>query len=270
MRAWSLTVLVVTAALALGACRSGAVEITYGPAPGTRVEYRVEVDTLTVWDLDEDTALDAGPVSEPDRQELVVRQEVLAADESGVRVDVTIERPDAVPRRFVVRFDRAARLTRVERADGIPTSTLDDLGLAELFPAAAGAPPDAPLEPGSSWKVDDELLLPGSAEPVALQGRGRLVQLDVRGGEDVAVVRTELSFPVRTVAAAPSGQVRLDGDQQVSQRSVHRLADGTLESSDTVTVGDYDVLVEPPPGRTADPVPGTLHIEVRTRTTRLG
>src|SRR5204862_2326468 len=117
--------------------------------------------------------------SPPSSADLTARQQVLDARGGTTRVEVQLSRDGIGARAFVMRFDRAAQLTAVESVEGIPAEALGNLGLAEIFPAAAGAPPDRRLRPGDRWPIDDHVQLPGMTAPARLTGEGSLVELGV-------------------------------------------------------------------------------------------
>ena len=147
-----------------------------------------------------------------DRTRLDATQLVLEPDGPGVRVEVALSRTGIGTRTFVMRFDRAAQLTAVEEVEGIPAEALGDLGLSEIFPAAAGAPPEEPLAPGDRWTIDDEVLL-GDGAPTRLEGEGRLVELGVDDGHDTATVQSTTALGVSTRTEATTGTRALDGEQ---------------------------------------------------------
>ena len=136
-------------------CGRGTVRIAFRPGSGARYGYQVTVTARTVTSVGEDP-----PQTSSDHQVLRAEQAVLSVDADGSRVQVRLT-GDSGTRTFVVRLDRAAQLAEVQRVEGLPASVLGDLGLSEIFPAAAGAPPDRALAPGDHWSVDEPVTLPG-------------------------------------------------------------------------------------------------------------
>jgi hypothetical protein len=196
---------------------------------------------------------------------------VLDVGDDGVRVEVALTRAGIGTRTFVVRFDRAAQLTTVEQVEGIPAAALGELGLSEIFPAAAGAPPDRPLAPGERWVVDDEVLLDaGDGVPTRLSGDGRLVELGVEDGDETATVTTRTRLPVETTTASTTGTRTLVGTQISEVTATFDLADGGLRRAEAVTVGQFRLRLGPPEGGAGDPYEGTLSVEVRSTVTRAG
>lgn len=252
--------LVVTSA---AACRDDTVRLTYAPESGDRSVYEVRVRSQSVVQI-------AGQPEQKQVDEIVLRAEhvVLSADENGSTVRVRL-RPEGDragdAREFVVRFDRAAQLAEVQEVEGLPASVLGDLGLVEIFPAAAGTPPDRRLEPGERWRIVDTAD-PASAQP--LSGRGRLAALDVDGGHAVGIVETVTDLPVVRSGTSADGLFQLDGDQHTDTRTAHDLDDGSVRWSEAETIGSY-ALTLTPAEEGAPSVRGRLRVSVESRTRRL-
>jgi hypothetical protein len=241
-------VLAVLLAFALSGCRPGGVLVTFRPDAGARYSYRIEVTSVSV------VHLEGQP---PDRQEdrIVLRadHEVLTRGGEGTRVEVRLRGAgDEAPRTFVVTLDRSARLTEVERVEDLPAKALGELGLSEIFPAAAGSPPDRRLRPGERWEIDEELELPSGGSG-RLTGHGRVAELGIFEGTAAAVLTTDV-----TVAVGRSPGARLVGTQTTTSRSIHAVADGSVISSHARTTGAF----------TIEPAMARLTVEV-TSTTRL-
>jgi len=244
----------------------GTVTLAFEPAEGAEVQYETVVESVTVTDLP-----GSAPTTETDSTRLTTRQRVLDVSDEGVRVEVALTRPGIGTRTFVVRFDRAAQLTTVEQVEGIPAEALGELGLSEIFPAAAGAPPDRPLAPGERWVIDDEVVLDAEgAEPTRLQGAGRLVELGVEDGDETATVTTRTRLPIQSTSASTTGTRTIDGTQTSDVTAVYDLDDGGLRRAEAVTMGQFRLVLGPPEGGAGDPYEGTLSVEVRSTVTRAG
>jgi hypothetical protein len=103
-----------------------------------------------------------------------------------------------------------------------------------------------------------------------LQGSGRLAELGVQDGVDVAKVVTSSSLRLASEVVSLEGEVlRLDGTQATSQRASHDLADGAVREASSSTSGTYDLEISPPLGRLGEPVQGTLTVSVTSRSRRL-
>jgi hypothetical protein len=188
--------------------------------------------------------------------------------EVRVRLAVVGGAPEHEATTLLVRLDRAAQLADVERIEGLPTNVLGQLGLAEIFPAAAGAPPDRALSPGDRWAIDEPLRLSGG-EDTRLRGFGRLSQLDVAGGRKVATVESSYQLPVRRLAPEDPKAVVLNGTQSTSTRTTHELDDGSIRSAHSRSRGEFQLALRPPNGQAGPTVRGSLVVEVRSTTTRL-
>jgi hypothetical protein len=247
-----LSLLVVAALLALvgGACRDGTVRVAFRPVTGAEYTYRVTVTADLVTRLGEEA-----PRHATEEDVFVARHKVLSSSRTGSTVEVLLEAEGEDPRTFVVRLDRAGQLAEVQRIEGIPADVLGGLGLSEVFPAAAAAPPDRPLAPGDRWDLDFD----------RLRGTGRLTALGMVGGRKLATVKSDYVLPVTQVA----DRLRFDGSQRTRATSTHDLDDGALERVEAETSGTFALELLPPEGTPGPVVPGTLEVDVRSVTTRL-
>jgi hypothetical protein len=257
-------VVAVVGALALAGCGEDTVDLRFRPAEGAELTYRTEVTSRTATDVSP-----CQPASER-TEDAVLRSthRVLEVDDDGARVEVALSRSGIGTRTVVVRFDRAAQLTEVEEVEGVPATALGELGLSEVFPAAAGAPPARRLRPGDRWAVDDEVTLTAGGEATRLRGSGRLVELGVEDGQDTATVETTTVLPVSTSATSEDGTRELDGEQVTELSATYDVDDGTLLRATSVTTGSFALELGPPPGGAGDPCVGTLDVEVRSVVTR--
>ncbi|HYD09497.1 MAG TPA: hypothetical protein VEA78_05290, partial [Acidimicrobiales bacterium] len=240
------------APLLLGACRDDTVRLSFRPDVGDVYRYEVTVRSRSEVHL---------PGADPEvrTEEVVLQSEqtVLEADEDGVRVQVILGDATGSVRTFVVRFDRAAQLEAVEADDALLDASdgADQFGISEIFPGASGAPPDRRLAPGDTWTIDESIALPGVVGRSLLDGAGRLTELGVLDGRDVARVVTTSTLQLATESVSVDGEtLRLDGAQQTTQRAAHDLADGAIRSASSSTRGVYDLEIRPPLGRLGEPV----------------
>jgi hypothetical protein len=254
--------LAVAALVMLAGCQADTVRVAFRPQVGSQYRYEVVVRTVTTIRLG-----GAAPERTVDQARLVTDQTVLSAGADGIRVAVELRRPGSTPRRFVVRFDRAAQLTAVESIEGLPTSVLGPLGISEIFPAAAGAPPDRPLSAGERWSIDDRLRLPGSSAS-RLRGGGHLVELGLLGGRKVASIRSETRLPVSTTSQLRGGQLSLTGVETTDSSATRELADGAVARASSTTRGTFDVTLASPTSG-GSPVGGTMELEVTSTTRRI-
>jgi hypothetical protein len=250
----------VLLAAALVGCRDDRVVIAFRPPAGRTFSYAMTVATTTTVELPGRTPDPPAPPVEVRAEQLVLPGQT--PDEVRVRVQLTL--PDAAPRTYVARFDRAAQLTAIDQVEGIPTAALGDLGLTEIFPAAAGAPPARGLRPGDTWAIDEELRLPGASAPAELTGRGKLVELGVVDGHRTATVHSATSLPLSTTVHSNAGAQELDGAQTTELDASYDVEDGSIVSGHAVTVGRFALVLSPPAGTPGSPVRGRLTVEIRT------
>ena len=252
----------VTLVLAAG-CEKGTVNLAFQARPGDRYAYRVEVEAEAVAKVG-----DEAPRRTHSTNVFHAEHAVMDAGPSGSRVEVRLSEQGGLPRTFVVRLDRAANLAEVQSIEGLPASALGGLGLSEIFPAAAVAPPDRPLSPGSRWSIDEPVQL-ATPSPSRLVGRGRLAKLGVMDGHHVATVESDYQLPVRRTAQERRSQLELTGSQGTEASTTYDLDDGSVVSVDARTSGTYEIMLLPPQGVPGEPIPGTLEVQVRSITRRL-
>jgi len=246
----------LAALLLLAGCRPGGVFVTFRPEEGARYSYRIAVASESVLEVEGQP-----PDREDDRVVLFADHEVLAHGAGGTRVEVRLRAGDDVTRTFVVTLDRSARLAEVERVENIPAEALGELGLSEIFPAAAGAPPERRLRPGERWDIDEAVKLPDGARG-RLRGSGRVVELRVVDGTQAAVVTTKVTLVVRRTPNST-----LSGTQKTTSRSVHAVSDGAVIEARSESAGDFHVEIAPPDGE-GGPVAARLLVDVSSATTR--
>jgi hypothetical protein len=248
----------------LGACKPGAVRVDFRPQSGSSYTYAIDVKAATT------TAIDGRPPSRSESDEhLEAHHVVQAVEGGGVIVDVKVT-GDGVPERtFEVTLDRAGSLVAVQRVEDIPTSLLGDLGLSEVFPAAAGAPPDHKLRPGTGWKINEPVTLPGTLS-ARLTGSGRLVDLGVVSGRQVATIKSAYVLPVHQTTSNQDGTVTLDGRQTTETTATHALQDGAVQSVQARTTGHFAMTLAPPGGTNGPVLTGHLDLDVESTTRRQG
>jgi hypothetical protein len=260
------TIVLLTAVVALvtSGCRDDHVTIAYRPRPGATFAYAIHVLSRTT------SAYPDRSISQPPAvpADITARHRVLDARDGTTRVEVQLAREGLGERTFVMRFDRAAQLSAVESVEGIPAEALGSLGLSEIFPAAAGAPPDRPLRPGDQWAIDDRVQLAGMDAPAQLTGTGHLEQLGVVDGHKTATVSSTTSLPLVSTTTTSEGVQTLTGTQSTTISVVYDLADGSVRHSTAATVGRFDVLLAPPAGQPGAPIKGTLTVELRSEIRR--
>jgi hypothetical protein len=244
-------------------CREDTVRLSFRPSVGDRSSYVIEVRAVAVTTIGEEgarrTVID---------RLLRARHRVLESSADGSRVEVRLSQERGPTATFIVRYDRAAQPIEVQRVEGLPADALGDLGLSELFPAAAAAPPDRPLEPGARWEIDEPVSVAG-ARPARLAGEGRLVALQAAGGRRLAHVTSSFRVPVGRTSSQANGRLRLEGSVATQARVAYDLDDDVVQSVRARTRGRYDVTLLPPPGVAGVPVPGTMDVDVDSTTRRL-
>jgi len=261
MRRRVLPIVVAIVSVSLSGCRADSVRLGFHPAVGATYSYATTVDTST------HTSLLAHDVA-PQHVTFESRERVLSIAKGVARVEVVLDAQGSGSRTYVMQFDRAAQLTKVESVEGIPSSALGDLGITEIFPAAAGAPPDRPLRPGDRWTIDDNIQLEQTGAPANLNGQGQLVELGVVDERRTATVRSTTELPVRTTSTSANSKQVLDGVQHTELVVTYDLADGAVASVVATTTGRYTLTVSPSNGSHDQPVVGELLVVVRSTTTR--
>ncbi|MGH9188015.1 MAG: hypothetical protein ACRD0U_19750 [Acidimicrobiales bacterium] len=260
------TVLVVAILVVpLAGCQDDTVLIRFQPPVGATYRYRSHVESRAVTALAENSPADVS-----DSATLTADHEVVTSDAGAVRIRVVLSRPGTGEGTYVMRFDRSAQLTAVESVEGIPAAALGDLGVSEIFPAGASAPPDRRLAPGDRWTIANLVQLPGMAVPASLTGEGRLVELGVVDGRDTATVETTFTLPVTSTGLVAGGSRTLSGSQTTVLRTTHDLVDGAIRRAVASTTGHYSLTLAPAGGAPGEPIAGTLDVEVRSTSDRVG
>lgn len=247
---------------ALAACEEHTVAIHFEPEVGDRYDVRSVIDAEVTRTLDGERSVDRSTAR------LVAGESIVEVDGDDVEVEVSVERDGAAPRSYEVRFDRTGRLSAIDLVEGLTTDVLG-VDLARSLPAGLGSPPAGRLEPGDTWVIDRRVSVEGRQQPVTVTGHGRIDSLGVEDGHDVAVAVVELVLPVRSIVETDDGRVTLLGTQTTRSRTAYDLGDGTARRDETEITGDVDLLIEPPAGIDAPPVPGSVRYDVRAETTRV-
>lgn len=247
----------------LGGCRDGSVRLSFRPAAEAIYRYEVVVETRT-----ERRLVGAEPIVRAERVVLDAVHRVLETGDDGVRVEVELRPRSGEPQTFVVFFGPDAQLEGFESLAGA-TEPAGGIGLPEVFPAGAAAPPGRPLAPGDGWRIDEQVRIPGAHGTWPLTGEGRLVELGVVGGEDVARMRTSSRLPLRATVRQADGVLHLRGEQRTEHRATHDLDDGAVRVASSSTLGRYDVELAPPVGSRTTPVTGTLVVRTESHTRRI-
>ena len=201
MSRWAVAVVAVAL---LASCRADTVRITFNPPSGATYRYDVHVRAVT------DTSLGDGPSRESTEDFVVHTQDrVVSVGPGGTVLEVKLTIPGVGDRTLTAVFDRAAQLSRIESIEGVPAEALGQLGLSEILPGAAGAPPKRAFAPGDRWRINSPADLVGGAGS-RLRGEGRLVQLGVVRGRDVATIESRYELPVKrtTTSGATTSTTR--------------------------------------------------------------
>jgi len=247
--------------LVVAGCGPSRVRVSYRPSNGSRATYRIEVHAVAVTRI-----ADLAPHRSVDDEVLIARHAVLGAQGGDRQVRVELSSPGGELRTFVVRIDRAAQLTEVQEIEGLLAQVLGGLGLSEIFPEAAGAPPERALAPGDRWTIDQPVRIGGPS--ARLTGSGRLASLGLRHGRKVATIESDFRLPVdRTTGDSPT-RLHLQGTQTTTATATRDVADGTIETETAHTAGAFQLLVLPPAGVPGPAIPGTLDVQIRSVTRR--
>lgn len=253
--------LMVAAAVALvasTACRPDTVRLAYRPSVGEVAGYAVRTETET------EVEIPGEPVRRANRVlTLVATHTVVANDPDGARVRVVLDVPGQPARQLVVRLDRSAQLREVVAAAVTLPGDLDDLGLPELFPPAAGAPPARPLRLGDRWRIAETVRLPGQG-PTRLTGSGELAALGTENGRRVARVRWRNDLDVARSTATGGLRLALRGRQRTVGTTTYDIDDGSVVAARALTTGDFRVVLRPPADAGAPPPTGSFRLTVRS------
>jgi hypothetical protein len=253
----------MTLGVLLVACRDDTVRISFTPQAGARYRYDVRVRAVT-----RSTIADAAPRHSVDDFVLHAEHRVVRVGSGDTELEVKLSIPDVGERTFTAQFDRGAQLSRIDSIEGVPAAALGQLGLSEILPGAAGAPPQRALAPGDRWAIDSPAGVIGGGGS-RLKGQGRLMSLGVVRGRDVATIESRYRLPVKRTTTSGEATIELDGTQTTVVQLVRALGDGAVESAKATTKANYRVTLTPPAGSTGAPLTGRLTVEVKSETSRL-
>lgn len=255
-----ITAVALAGAGLLAACDPHTITLQFSPSVGDEYQFQSTIRTEFT------RVLEGAPTDVVEDESVLDATESVTAVGDEISVDVVIVRDGAPARSYTARFNRGDHLTAIDLIEGAPADAVG-LDLATDLPADLGSPPSTPLEPGDRWTI--ERRIDTGDGTIVVTGRGRVRSLGVVDGRDVAVIEVMLEVPIRSELSTPNGPVRLDGTQVSESVTTYDLADGAVRSDRTQISGSVDVVVEPPPGIEARPVPGTITYSVSTDTERV-
>ena len=252
--------------VALPACGTDRVPLSYRLDPGLRLEHRLTLRASVVRTL-------AGQTT---REEVVATfraaQEVVGpVEEGGVEAAISLVpeglevngRPvDIGPaQEFTVRLDPDGRVVAVEVAAGEGTEALEPVGLERILPRLRPVLPGRPVAPGESWRSETEFT--DKQGRFALTSRSRLTQLGLAEGREAALVRTTYESPVDREEVLANAVARVTGSDVGAQEAWFAL-DGYLVRAVGDSVGTYRVTFTPPEEEEGlAPVRGSLRVRLR-------
>ena len=241
--------------LALLGCRPATVSVAFTPDVDAVYDYRYEIEgtvTRTVeGEEPEVTHLDTV---------LAAEQQVQERTPDGARIRLQLTRDGGVARTAVVLVDRAGSLEGVELVEDLDAAVFGVASADALVPTHLGGPPDRPLAPGDTWRVDED----------GRTGSGRLDRLGVVDGVDVAVVDITASEDLSRTGKAGESTTHVSGTLRSGARTSYDLADGAIRRSRSWSRGTFEAELAPPRGVVADPVRATIAYDVSVRVTRTG
>lgn len=249
--------------VSLVSCGDDTVTLAVRPAAGDTAEYRITVRATTVT-----TIGDEEPRRRTSSVVLRARQRVLESGADGSRVEVRLDPGGQQDSTFVVRLDPSAQLEEVLQVEGVPSAALGGLGVSDLLPVAAAAPPARPLAPGDRWVIDGPVVQGGTRS--RLRGTGRLASLGVTDGRRLAYVDSTYVLPVDRTADEGGAPVRLDGRLRTEARAAYDLDGERVQWVRATTSARYDLTLLPPEGVGGLPVAGTLRVDVASFSDRVG
>lgn len=252
---------VVASILVVGACEPSSVAVQFDPAVGDTYRLRSDIETDVSRTIADETT------SERTTSRLDATERVTAVDDESVEVEVTVERDGGTPRTYEVQFDPTGRLSAIDLIEGVPVDALG-LDLATDLPSDISSPPPGPLEPSTAWTIE-RIIDNGTDPSFTVTGSGRVTSFGVEDGIEVAVVEVEVRVPLRSVVDTVDGRVAVRGRQTVRSRTTYDIEDGTARTDRTEIVGAVDVIVEPPVGIVAPPVPGRIEFTIDAVTRRV-
>lgn len=252
--------MLLAVALMLVACRSDTVDLTYGYEAGTELDYQMVATAHAGWDI-------GGRGEGSYEITFQVSEVVESIDEGGAVVSISLNPTDVVERglpspgsearSFTLRVGPNGEVLEVISVDGVEAASLDP---DQLVFIGTYRPPLA-LEPvglNDSWRSSQEVQVgPVFQQIVTL---GTLESLDKDAEGTFALIDYRGEGPLTFTTTLPQGTAELTGSATTITTAAFDLSRDFLRSSDSTTVGHFEVRVVPAVG--GAPLTGTLQLEL--------
>ena len=255
----------------LAACSGADVSLTYGNAPGLRVQYRLTLEADIVRTLG-----DGGPERQQVTATFRAGQEILEPLEDGttsarmsldpVSLIVDGAAQNVGPgQEFLVTLGPDGEVATIEDGTGETAQPLELVGIERLLPRLRPVLPEGPVSVGDGWR--GETSFNDADGTFSIESASRLERLGVASGHEAALIRTTYTSPVDRREVFANAEADLLGRDVGAQEAWFAL-DGFLVRATGDSMGRYRVTFRPPGGdETVAPVQGSLVVNLHTEMT---
>lgn len=255
-----IAVAVALMSLALPACRSDRIGLTYRYPEGMESAYSLVADAVATWDI-------GGPGRGSYRAEFEVTEVVESVEEDSaiiavdmIPVDVNesgLPSPGTSPRSFRLRVGPNGEVMEVLEVDDIAATNLEPDQL--LFIGTYRPPlPHDEVRLDDRWNSEQEVELPSTFQQIVTAGR--LIGYDEDADNELALIDYDGEGPLTGTTQLPQGAAELNGVVHSESEAVFEIDGGSLRAASSSTTGDFDVRVVAT--GTDLPITGRMHLEL--------
>jgi hypothetical protein len=248
--------------LAMAACRSDTIDLTYRYPEGSRTLYRMTAVAQAEWDIAGRQGSGAYEITF-DIDETV---ESLEDGSAVVTVEMTttdfeeqgLPSPGAQRRSFKLRLGPNGEKLEVLEVDGVPAADLDRDELSFIGTYR----PCLALESvalHATWRCQQGFQLENLSQEIVTVGELNGLTRDADG--DVAEIGYSSSGPLQLQTTLPQGSAQLDGTEETTSSAEFDITEGFLRSGNSTTTSEFEVSVEPAGGGAAET--GSLSQDLR-------
>jgi hypothetical protein len=249
--------------VALSACRSDKIDLSYNYEAESSISYRMTTFAHAEWNIggnpgegEYEITYDVTESIESvdgDSAVVAVTMDVVEFDEKG------LPSPGEQRSTFKLRLGPDGEKLEVIEVDGVPASDLDQTQLAFINTYRPPLPVD-PIDLRGTWLSRQAFDLPTLTQEI--EPHGELVGLSEKEDGDVAELDYTWEGPLEASMTLPQGTAEIVGDERTTSSVEFDISGGFLRKQTSTTVNSFEVTVDPGDG--GAPRPGTLTQNIRS------